>query len=154
LTAFSADPYVVLPAASQKLYSLKNFPNWQVRTVTVVERSFCLLIMPLTVESDKESPVGVAISRPRRPITLSSRLTDANNDATQELSIHRSAPTANALEVQKSAQVNNKRGADDAISLSSASDDGIDKARAARPLKGMYFASPSDRAFSIYYKPP
>ena len=95
--------------------------------------------MPLIVESDTESPVGVAISRPRRPITLSSRLTDANNDATQELSIHRSAATANASGVQKSAQVNNKRGADDAISLSSALDDGIDKARAARPLKGMYF---------------
>jgi hypothetical protein len=101
--------------------------------------------MPLTVESDKESPVGVTVSRPRRPITLSSRLTDANNDATQELSIHRTdsrpqyPPTPNTSGVPKSAHVGKKRGADDTISLSSVSDEELDEARASRPFKGMYF---------------
>jgi len=44
-----------------------------------------------TVVSDDEAPAHV-VSRPRRPVTLSSRLTDVNNDATPELSIHRNKP--------------------------------------------------------------
>jgi hypothetical protein len=45
--------------------------------------------MPPVIISDDEAPVVSA--RPRRPIVLSSKLTDTNNDATPELASHRTA---------------------------------------------------------------
>jgi hypothetical protein len=48
--------------------------------------------MPLTVVSDNETLSAHVHSRPRRPVTLSSWLTDTNNDATPELTIHRREP--------------------------------------------------------------
>ncbi|KAG1863440.1 hypothetical protein C8R48DRAFT_773484 [Suillus tomentosus] len=82
--------------------------------------------MPVVV-SDDESASAHIVSRPRRTVTLSSRLTDANNDATPELSIHRNKPPPPAI-TQKSAQLSSKRAADFIGSLSAdecAPDEGV-----------------------------
>ncbi|KAG1836266.1 hypothetical protein DFJ58DRAFT_847033 [Suillus subalutaceus] len=52
--------------------------------------------MPIVV-SDNESTSGHVVSRPQRTVTLSSRLTDANNDVTSELSAHRNKPPMPAI---------------------------------------------------------
>jgi hypothetical protein len=72
--------------------------------------------MPVVV-SDDESTSAHIVSRPRRNVTLSSRLTDVNNDATPELSIHRNKPPPPAI-TQKPAQLSSKRAADYVGSLS------------------------------------
>ncbi|KAG1850901.1 hypothetical protein F4604DRAFT_1934257 [Suillus subluteus] len=68
--------------------------------------------MPIVV-SDDESTSGHVVSRPRRTVTLSSRLTDANNDATPELSAHRNKPPVPAISAPKPVPTSSKRGAKD-----------------------------------------
>ncbi|KAG1720187.1 uncharacterized protein EDB91DRAFT_1257104 [Suillus paluster] len=72
--------------------------------------------MPVVVSDDKFTSVHI-VSRLRRTVTLSSQLTDANNNATPEISIHRNKPPPSAI-TQKPAQLISKRAADDVGSLS------------------------------------
>lgn len=75
------------------------------------------------VVSDDESTSGHVVSRPRRNVTLSSRLTDANNDATPELSAHRNKPPVPAISAQKPVPTGSKRGAKDVVLDESTSDE-------------------------------
>ncbi|KAG2154308.1 uncharacterized protein EDB93DRAFT_1248505 [Suillus bovinus] len=67
------------------------------------------------VVSDDESMSGHVVSQPRQNVTLSSRLTDANNDATPELSAHRNKPPVPAISAQKPVPTGSKRGAKDVV---------------------------------------
>ncbi|KAG1756120.1 hypothetical protein EDB19DRAFT_1823527 [Suillus lakei] len=79
--------------------------------------------MPIVV-SDDESTSGHVVSWPRQTVTLSSRLTDANNDATPELSAHRNKPPVPAISALKPVvPTSSKQGAKDAVD-ESASDEG------------------------------
>ncbi|KAG2365200.1 hypothetical protein BDR07DRAFT_1481578 [Suillus spraguei] len=66
--------------------------------------------MPVIVSDDKSAPSAHIVSRPHQTVILSSRLTDTNNDATLELSIHRNKPLLPAIP-QKPAQLSGKRAA-------------------------------------------
>ncbi|KAG0692568.1 hypothetical protein DFH29DRAFT_882291 [Suillus ampliporus] len=96
-----------------------------------------------TVVSDNESSAHV-ISCPCRPITLSSWLTDSNNDTTLELSIHKPPPSIllPPRAILKPTQGSNKWSAKEALSvLSDGMDDEIEEIG---PQKGKHLCHVDD----------
>lgn len=99
--------------------------------------------MPVIISDDESSTHVVFCTR--QPITLSSQLTDANNDATPKLSIHQSKPqpllpaTLHSHSVSKPTPISNKRGTNEALSVLS---DGTDREiEEGAPQQSMYITS-------------
>ncbi|KAG1735571.1 uncharacterized protein EDB91DRAFT_1083659 [Suillus paluster] len=73
--------------------------------------------------SDDESMSAHVVSQPQQTVTLSSRLTNANNDVTPELSAHRNKPPMPAISTPVPVPTSSKQGAEDVVDKC-ASDEG------------------------------